>query len=569
MKHPSQLLQNELHQVLDFLDKPFFFSLPAEEREALRIEIQKLLQKLSDIEGRFLTIGLLGGTGVGKSTLMNALAGAAIASTSHRRPHTDKLLVYRHAAANPLPAQAIADVPWHEVSHQVDAIQHILLCDLPDFDSLMGEHRERVLRFLEHLDVLVWVTSPEKYADGRFYEFLQLVPKATQNFYFLLNKVDILFHGQSQETGYEQMARIVRGFQEHIIESGVAEPFVYTVAAEEAVGSDQLAHWNQFPFFRQQIFQQRDMKQVKAIKAANIDVEVRQLLSALQKEVLSLKAFEQTLAESIEELEERREAWVQAGVKSIDVWLRQHVTKEMVSRQSDPSSVLVGPGSVLSAFFQQWQQRFADEPEIPPGLAGPNLPEEIAVSFRRRLEWVEDSIGHRILQKNLPSVFRDRLGKALNVKRAVDNVGEGFSRALSLPVAKPSFWAFRGLQFFTYTLLFVFLLLAIGGEEAWKNVLARPGPTSIFYLLLAAIHTVFSTKGLAALGSYSLLNLFFAIHFFQRYKNAIRRMTERVAASLKVDLGKVWEEELKSVSGGLDKLRQEVRSQISEISALR
>jgi GTP-binding protein EngB required for normal cell division len=568
MKHPSQLLQNELDQVLDLLDKPFFFSLSAEDRESLRVETKKLLQKLSDIEGRFLTIGLLGGTGVGKSTLMNALAGSEIASTSHRRPHTDKVLVYRHVAANLMPAQTLADMPWHEVTHQVNAIQQILLCDLPDFDSLMGEHREHVLRFLEHLDVLVWVTSPEKYADGRFYEFLQLVPKAEQNFYFLLNKVDILFHGESQETGYEQMARIVRSFQDHITGSGIAEPFVYTLAAEEATGSDRLSHWNQFPSFRQQVFQQRDMKQVKAIKAANIDVEAQQLLSAFQKEVLNLKEFEQTLKDSLEELEERRDVWVQAGVEGIDGWLRQRVTKEIVPRQNNPSSVLVGPGSILASFLQQWKQRFADEPEVPSALPGPDLPEEVAVSFRRRLEWVEDSIGHQLLQRNLPTAFRNRLGEVLDVSRTMENLGEGFSRALSLPVAKPSFWAFRGLQFLTYTLLFAFLLLVIGGEGPWRDVVGRPGPTSVFYLLLAAIHTIFSTKGLVALGSYGLLNLFFAIHFFQRFKKVMQRMTERVTGSLKVELGNMWEKELKSVSRRLEELRRDIQSQISEISAL-
>jgi GTPase Era involved in 16S rRNA processing len=567
MKDPSQLLQNELNQVLDLLEKPFFFSLTAREKESLRVETQKLSQKLSDIEGRFLTVGLLGGTGVGKSTLMNALAGSAIASTSHRRPHTDKVLVYRHAGAKPLPARAMTDMPWHEITHQASTIQQILLCDLPDFDSLMGEHREHVLSFLEHLDVLVWVTSPEKYADGRFYEFLHLVPKAAQNFYFLLNKVDLLFRGETQETGYEQMARIVKSFQDHIAKSGIAEPFVYTLAAEEAVTSDQLAHWNQFPSFRQQIFQQRDMKQVKAIKTANIDVESRQLLSAFKKEVLKLKAFEQTLENALGEVEERRETWVQAGMENIDGWLRQRVTKEIISHQSNPSSVLVGPGSVLASFFQQWQARFAEESETPQVLPDPDLPEEVAVSFRRRLEWVQDRIGHQIIQKNLPPAFRDRLEETLDVSGTMRNIGEGFFRVLSRPVAKPSLWAFRGLQFLTYGLLFVFLLLVIGGEAPWRDVVGRPGPTSIFYLLLAAIHTIFSTKGLAALGSYALLNLFCAIHFFQRYKKVVRRMTERITASLKVELGKVWEEELRSVSERLARLRADTLSQIAEISA--
>jgi GTP-binding protein EngB required for normal cell division len=571
MKHSGQLLQHELGQVLDLLDRPLFFSLTAEDRESLRMEAQKLIQKLSDIEGRFLTVGLLGGTGVGKSTLMNALAGSEIASTSHRRPHTDKILVYRHLTASPLPALTLADIPWHEVTHRVDTIQQILLCDLPDFDSLMGEHREHVLRFLEHLDVLVWVTSPEKYADGRFYEFLQLVPKAAQNFNFSLNKVDILFHGESQETGYEQMARIVRSFQEHIREAGIPEPFVYTLAAEEVLNSDRLAHWNQFLSFKQHIFQQRDVKQVKAIKAANLDVEVRQLVSGFEKQMLNLRAFEQILQDSAKEVVERRKSWVQAGEESIDVWVRKCLTNEIVSQQSNPSSVLVGPGYTLAAFFQQWEKRFPDAPETPPGLSSPNLPEDIAVFFRRRLEWIEDRVSHRILQQNLPSAFRDRLGEFVDVSRTVENIGEGFSHVLALRAAKPSlpsFWGFRGFQFLTYALLFLFLLLTIGGEAAWREVLERPGITSVFYLLLAGIHTLFSAKGLAALGSYALLNLFFAVHFFHRYKKRMRRMTEKIAASLKVELAKVWEEELKSVSGRLDKLSTDIQAQISETSAL-
>jgi hypothetical protein len=150
----------------------------------------------------------------------------------------------------------------------------------------------------------------------------------------------------------------------------------------------------------------------------------------------------------------------------------------------------------------------------------------------------------------------------------VENLREGFSRVLSRPMAKSSFRAFRGLQFLTYTLLFVLLLLAIGGETAWKDVVEHPGLTSLFYLLVSAVDTVFSARGLAALGSYALLNLFFAIYFLQRYRKILRRTTSHVKASLKGALGAVWEQELKAVSERLDKLRADVQSQISEISAL-
>jgi len=38
-------------------------------------------------------------------------------------------------------------VPMHEIAHQAEAINQIILCDLPDFDSLIGDHSAQVQRF--------------------------------------------------------------------------------------------------------------------------------------------------------------------------------------------------------------------------------------------------------------------------------------------------------------------------------------------------------------------------------------------------------------------------------------
>jgi GTPase Era involved in 16S rRNA processing len=571
MKHPTQFLQSELDQVLDLLDQPFFLTLTAEERQSLKGNAQGLYKKLSAIESGFLTVGLFGGTGVGKSTLMNALAGSRVASISHRRPHTEKVLIYRHAEADPLPALALADVPWQEITHQADAIRQILVCDLPDYDSLVEEHRKRVLQFQEHLDVLVWVTSPEKYADGRFYELLQLVPKAKQNFYFVLNKVDILFHGQSVETGYEQMARVLESFQEHIRESGITEPLIYALAAEKALNSDHLAPWNQFPAFRQHIFQQRDVKQVTAIKAANLDVEVQELLSAFHKEVLNLETFEQTLEDVAKEWKEKYASWLRAGDQKIDRWLGRHITQETLSHQSDPSC-LIGPSHTVAVFVQEWQKRFSKEKNLLSSLPHFALPEEIAISFQRQLEWLQNRINHRMLRKNLPPSFREPLQGVVDVSRALQEVEERFSHVLTLHLGKPrlpSFWTFRGLQVLTYVLLFAFLLFAIGGEAAWRKLLDDPGATSVLHLLVAGIDTLFSAKGLAALGSYALLNLFLAIRFLNRYKKLLRYATEKMIESLRVELSKVWEEELNTILEDLNRLKKDIRSQISTISAIK
>ncbi|MFP3927858.1 MAG: GTPase, partial [Desulfobacteraceae bacterium] len=130
MKTSPPAIKKDLQGLIGLLDRESLLSLTNEEQERLQEEAGELLDRLESLEGEFLTIGLLGGTGVGKSTLMNALAGADIASVSHRRPHTDHVLVYRHQEAPSLPEPPPETVPWHEITHHADQVRNILLCDL-------------------------------------------------------------------------------------------------------------------------------------------------------------------------------------------------------------------------------------------------------------------------------------------------------------------------------------------------------------------------------------------------------------------------------------------------------
>ncbi|HEX9910840.1 MAG TPA: GTPase, partial [Desulfatiglandales bacterium] len=355
----------ELHRKLDqfrvLLGGDTLLSLGTEQQRLLREEGEKLSQKLRSMQESFLTIGLLGGTGVGKSTVMNALAGAEIASASHRRPHTDRVLIYSHEETGPLvPLLAGEDLPLTLIAHRSDAVRQVLLCDLPDFDSLLGEHRERVIQFLEHLDLLVWVTSPEKYGDGRFYEFLAQVPKAEKNFIFVLNKTDLLFQYESLEQGYQQLTRLARTFQEHLQKQSLDQPLLYILSAREAILFEPLSPWNQFPSFRQEVFHRRDTKQITAIKAANLDVEVQRLFSALEAEKLNLAQFQQILAQSEKDLEDQRKSWVQAGEEAIQLWLTKRIKPVMQSYKRDPSH-LVGPGYSLAILLGSIQRNVSAE----------------------------------------------------------------------------------------------------------------------------------------------------------------------------------------------------------------
>ena len=49
------------------------------------------------------------------------------------------------------------------------SLDGLVLLDLPDFDSRQVEHRVEADRVLALVDVFVWVTDPQKYADARLH----------------------------------------------------------------------------------------------------------------------------------------------------------------------------------------------------------------------------------------------------------------------------------------------------------------------------------------------------------------------------------------------------------------
>lgn len=567
--HPAQRLETEVSRLRAFLDRDAFFTLSPGERDFLKQQSDEILRKLASIESSFLTIGFLGGTGVGKSTIMNALAGSEIASTSHRRPHTDHVLIYRHEEAPALRGLTPEEVPWREILHDNDAIKQVLLCDLPDFDSLMGENREHVQRFLQRLDLLVWVTSPEKYADARFYDFLRSAPKARRNFYFVLNKADVLFEGDGLESGYKKMEAVSRSFLGHVRESGIEEPFFYMTAAEQVLLSRDAAPWNQFPSFRQQIFQQRDMKQVTAIKSANLDEELQRIVSRLEQEGAALENFGDILEDALRELREERPQWARAGQEAVDLWATR-LDRDLSSYQTDPSHLL-GPGYAVALVFLEWERRSPSEPAPPSDRVPFVLPEEIALMLERRLTWMEDRLNRQVLRKNLPASFRDRLREAVDVSRVLEDLREQFAQTLGLRAVGPSpasVWRFKGVQILWYLLFFCLFLLTLGGEAAWQRLFQDPGFRNAFRLVLDVFYTLFSAKGLAALVSYALINLFLGMRFFRRYRTLLRRSTAKTLQHLKKDLQKLWEAKLDQMLRGLEGLRDEMREKAAALSAL-
>ena len=123
---------------------------------------------------RPLVAAFFGGTGAGKSTLLNRLAGQAIAKTGVERPTSREVSLYLHDSIGieHLSAHFALDGIRIARHHDTDA-RGVVWIDMPDIDSVETHNLELVKSWLPHIDVLIYVVSPERYRDDRGWRMLQ------------------------------------------------------------------------------------------------------------------------------------------------------------------------------------------------------------------------------------------------------------------------------------------------------------------------------------------------------------------------------------------------------------
>lgn len=138
---------------------------------------------------------LAGGTGSGKSSLFNALAGAPLSPVGPVRPLTSEVTAW--AVGMPEEAEGLLD--WlgvgrrHHADPGPDAPEGLVLLDLPDHDSVAAEHRLLVDRFVERVDLFVWVVDPRKYAQRALHAgYLRDLAEHAAVLTVVLNQVDTL-----------------------------------------------------------------------------------------------------------------------------------------------------------------------------------------------------------------------------------------------------------------------------------------------------------------------------------------------------------------------------------------
>ena len=192
-------------------------------------------------------VALVGGTGVGKSTILNALGGEVVSPAGARRPTTGTPVAWvpKDAADDVRPLLDRLGVNEPRTHSNAD-LGRVVVLDLPDLDSIEASHRSQVEAVLPKLDVVAWVTDPEKYADAALHdEFLRdWLPRLDRQI-VILNKADRL-DAESRARVERDLGRLVaREARESEREHGPGDPLtvIATSAVDGAVGIAELRNW--------------------------------------------------------------------------------------------------------------------------------------------------------------------------------------------------------------------------------------------------------------------------------------------------------------------------------------
>ena len=248
--------------------------LPADVLARADVVVERARRRLA-LSGDHTVVALAGPTGAGKSSLVNALVGAAVARPGILRPTTGRPLALVVPAADDetaRPAPPPGDLPgagrpwrrrsrraalpddvaagpgphelldWLEVDERtvLDPVGSplapatgLVLLDLPDHDSVVAEHRAVAERLYDRVDLLVWVVDPQKYADAALHvRYLRPLAGHETVVVLVLNQVDRLTPDDARAS-LEDLRRIA-------VADGLSDARVLGVSATTGAGVDAL-----------------------------------------------------------------------------------------------------------------------------------------------------------------------------------------------------------------------------------------------------------------------------------------------------------------------------------------
>ncbi|TVQ99405.1 MAG: hypothetical protein EA399_07375 [Desulfovibrionales bacterium] len=319
-----------------------FDRLPAAQTMALRLE--RALRVLDDRVGgdaeldRPVVIVLLGGTGVGKSELFNALLGKPGLSpvSATIRPQT----THAHVAVAPADRQHLGFLDETDLVATDHRLAGTALIDAPDVDSTESVHLERTRRLVERADIVVYVGSPDKRANFSVQEEVRRWA-ARKRWFFVLNKLDQIPEPDREAVSADFLHRVQElGF-------AVDQGGFFAVSAVAMQTGDNGLN-DRLERLRAALFAHRAKEQVQAVRTEDIFNQIRhafsgpvrhelerlhQILSVHEEELdgrvrrVFLKALSTPQAQDMLRRIIREQAWRAApgrvgGFLALPVWMR-------------------------------------------------------------------------------------------------------------------------------------------------------------------------------------------------------------------------------------------------------
>ncbi len=218
---------------------------------------------LFDKPNRPLVVGFFGGTGVGKSTLMNRFAGEPVARASAERPTSREITVYVHESVSV--AQLPEEFPMQRMrtqTHTNNQYRSVMWIDMPDFDSVEQANRELVEHWLPHIDVVIYVVSPDRYKDDHGWRLL--LEHGTQHAWlFVLNHWD---RGDDRQRD---------DFLSMLKAAGLNHPHLFCTDSSDALNKPR----DEFNEFRETINSLADQQLIEQLESRGVVQRIKQIRS--------------------------------------------------------------------------------------------------------------------------------------------------------------------------------------------------------------------------------------------------------------------------------------------------
>jgi GTP-binding protein EngB required for normal cell division len=203
-----------------------------DQARSARALADRIRQRLG-FPGDVYVMALVGGTGVGKSSVLNALAGGEVSPARALRPTTEHPLAW---VGNEAREEIRPLLDWlgveRVVGHDLPDLSGVAILDLPDVDSVRHEHRATVDALLPRIDAVAWVVDPEKYDDERLHEYLRRLASHAERMRFVFNKADRLDPNERQ--------MLIDDFRRRLGDDGIEGATIEMVSSLDGSGLEEL-----------------------------------------------------------------------------------------------------------------------------------------------------------------------------------------------------------------------------------------------------------------------------------------------------------------------------------------